>query len=323
MDMFERQRLWTLIEKEATKTSFREGLLPYIESKLADLEGPLAVVTSIEAAKAILPFATFEQSLIPTIEATAKALSERNVASWRFQHLEPRALESWQRKALASKFRLEPRLLDLFCWCDGFTLELLDDLDEEGTPYPEEDNDECTFRRLTLHGIDAYLDPLSPDILPGADADLSEAYMSFTDTLASHFDDDISEDELEADMQDAMRIVATFESNANDLTCANIMLQPDGRYVDTEDEWGLMFGGRVRVLRGCTSSYIGSMIVRDQEFGLYRNLVDSEIAEVVTDGTLEMSSLSNIIHALLIHGFGSTRPSKDIEQALHSWRQNQ
>jgi hypothetical protein len=65
------------------------------------------------------------------------------------------------------------------------------------------------------------------------------------------------------------------------------------------------------------------MIVRDQEFGLYRNLVDSEIAEVVTDGTLEMSSLSNILHALLIHGFSSTRPCKDIEQALHSWRQNQ
>lgn len=323
MNAFERRALWSLIEEAAATPAFREEWYPYLESKLADLEGPLAVVASIEDAKEILPFATFEQSLVPTIEATAKTLQEQDPVVANFHRREPRALDTWREDALSSKFRLEPILLDLLCWCDGFTLEWIDDLDEDGVPYPDEDNYECTFRRLTLRGVDAYIDAISADILPEADAEIDEAYISFTDGLRAHFDERVTEDELEECMQDSMRIIADFESNSNDLTCANILLGPDGNYLDVEDEWEFELGERTRTLRGCTAFYIGSMIVRDQEFTLYRNLVDSEIAEVISDGKLETSPLADILCAIMTHCFDTTRPHKDIELALHTWRQNQ
>ena len=102
MNAFERRALWSLIEEAAATPAFREEWYPYLESKLAGHEGPLAVVASVEEAKEILPFATFEQSLVPAIEATARELQERNPVVGIFHRHEPRALDTWREEALSS-----------------------------------------------------------------------------------------------------------------------------------------------------------------------------------------------------------------------------
>ena len=219
-------------------------------------------------------------------------------------------------------FHLEPVMLDLYRWCDGFTLEWLDDLDQNGEPLPEDANLDCTFRRLTLFGVDAYLGPIDAERLPEADAELDMTYVEFCEAIQEHLDESIYEDDLEPFIQESMRLVADLASNSNDLTCANIRLDEENNYRDVDGEWEFTFGERTRTLQGCTSFYLGSMIVEGQEFTLCRDMVDSEIAEVVTTAPTPNAPISTAILATLTHCFSGPRPGETIIDAIEASRRS-
>ena len=322
LDVFQRAEVWSLIEQAATKASFRDEMFPYIESKLSSIVGTLAVVRSVEEANAILPFATFEQSLVPSVEACVKSLQTRDPVGLSFERREPRPLSEWRDTASKSMFHLEPVMLDLYRWCDGFTLEWLDDLDQNGEPLPEDANLDCTFRRLTLFGVDAYLGPIDAERLPEADAELDMTYVEFCEAIQEHLDESIYEDDLEPFIQESMRLVADLASNSNDLTCANIRLDEENNYRDVDGEWEFTFGERTRTLQGCTSFYLGSMIVEGQEFTLCRDMVDSEIAEVVTTAPTPNAPISTAILATLTHCFSGPRPGETIIDAIEASRRS-
>ena len=303
LGVLERQELWRLI-KEAARGSedrYREEILPYLESALRDIDHPLAVVSDVEYAQQLVPFATFETSLSGAFVALVDELHQREtplVESTRHEPL-PRA----QLEALidACPFVVEPVMVEFYQWCNGIMVEFLDDRDRDGQPFGDAFDWDIKYRRLTVHGAHAYFQAASADVVGKVDEDLDDVYIEFLENVNNDLDDGVDEEDLAEALASSTRFVADYTSCSNDLTCANIRLTEDNHYEydNTGGEWTIEVEDRTRTLRGCTAWYIGTMVLKGTEFSLYRDLVDSEIAEVVTGGVIVQSPVGDTLRALL------------------------
>lgn len=301
LDVWGRHVLWGLIEDAAigAEDQFRAELLPYLEPVLREAPGPLAVVRDLEWAQSIVPFAEFERSLVPEVEALEESLRASAPATLGIKRSPPLPTDQLERLIEGCEFNVEPALVDLFTWCDGFEVEWFEDRDKDGQPYDDEYQLDMVYRRLTLHGARSYFCQVAPEILGSVDTDPDEYYVEFRDGVSDAIGDEPSDDEITNALATSTRVIADYTSNANDLTCSNIRLNANGQYEEDDGEWELEASGRTRSLTGCTSSYIGSMILRGAEFSIFRDVVDSEIAEVVTQGPVTETSLSSIVRALV------------------------
>lgn len=319
-----RQELWHLI-KEAARTSedkYHEEVLPYLKAAIKDSEQPLAVVSDVDYAQQLVPFATFEASLSNDFVALVDELHQREVPLLETSKKAPLPKATLEALIQACPFVVEPVMVEFYQWCDGITVEFLDDRDKEGQPFDDASDWDITYRRLTIHGAHAYFQAAPADVVSEVDEEIDDVYIEFLERASDDVDEGVDEDDISEALTSSTRFVADYTSSSNDLTCANIRLTADNRYEydNTGGEWTFEVDGRSRTLRGCTAWYVGTMRLKGTEFSLYRDLVDSEIAEVVTEGTVKEVPVSTILRALLTQMMAPS--SNEINRALHAYRQH-
>ena len=323
LDVLERRALWRLVQDTArgSEEQFRAEVLPYLETALSGASGPLAVVSDIEWARSIVPFAEFERSLVPDVEALEEHLRASAPSTLTIKRSPPLPREELARLIEDCEFIVEPVLVDLFSWCDGFEIEWFEDRDPDGTPFDDEYQLDMTYRKLTINGARSYLCQAAPEILGAVDVDPDEYYVEFRDSVSDVAGDEPSDEEITTAIATSTRVFADYTSNANDLSCSNIRLGSDGRYEEDDGEWEIEAPGRTRSLTGCTSFYIGSMILKGAEFSLFRDVVDSEIAEVVTQGPVSETPLGLFIRALVAE-MKKKDPARGVGDVLY-WYQRE
>lgn len=312
LDFFDRRELWALIERAAQDPdSFGSQWRPYLEKAEFDRFEPF-LVASVDEAQALVPDASFTPSLLPALESCVQSLRTQDLSLFQFERRPPLPTKTLRALVEACPFSVEPAMLDLFCVCDGFTLEWMNDRDADGQPF--ENDWDVTYRRIIVNGARSYLTRAPAEVLAGVDHEIDYHFAEFMDAADTYLGSYPSEEEIEEAKENAVRVAADFTTNALDLTCSNIRRDPNGCYQEHDDAWMFMLPDRV--LRGCSSMYVGSMVLQDVELTIFREVVDSEIAEVVTPGPPQETSVGDVLRALL-HAMAKPGPTRSIDTALY------
>lgn len=316
LGVFERRTLWGHLTHAFKENpgAYAQEWVPYLAGFTHHWSTPLAVVESMDEAQRIAPFARFERSLVPRLKESLSILEAHA------HHIEKTLRPPLPDDAIAKLLKeygadVEPRLLDLYSFCDGFELTWSHDDNVLPAEHPAYDPYLAFLRKFSLYELEKSLSLATESITPLMVEAMAEEMEESLDLNDYGELQALYQAPLEDMLHASLRFLGHSESSGN---ASSGTYYDDGVFEQAADEGAYASAHAYEAMAGYVHLYFGSLRHEGKQFVLERRVIDDEIVGVMCTETAKRAS-SDVLSDYFEQFFHCERHSSCAPGFLHAY----